>query len=166
MGHRLSGTDRIAYEHELLVNLSGLMANGRGEDDLQGHAHQWVPFAHPNDGGVAFIDHRPGPTYGRVYEMGIGSGAVEAATWGASLTELFDALATSLYTGEPFRGDWPDPYELPSGHFHLSWVGSNRTKMASMQDWPPPQRLDSPLQPAPATGRKLGRSLGALIVPS
>ncbi|MET8218305.1 SMI1/KNR4 family protein [Streptomyces hirsutus] len=165
LGHRLNDTEHIIRQHEWLVHERELIAVGQGEDDLYGHAHQWVPFAHPNDGGTAFVDHRPGPTYGHVYEMGIGSGA-DATKWASSLAELFDDLATSLDTGEPFRGSWPNPYELPSRHFCLSWDSSTRTKIASMQDWPPPRRLDSPLRPAATTGRGLGRRLGALIPPS
>jgi hypothetical protein len=27
---------------------------------------QWVVFAEPDDGGMSFVDHAPGPTYGHV----------------------------------------------------------------------------------------------------
>uniref|UniRef100_UPI003FD6CA23 SMI1/KNR4 family protein n=1 Tax=Streptomyces luteireticuli TaxID=173858 RepID=UPI003FD6CA23 len=123
LGHRLNHTDRIASEHRILADFgeentaSGLWE----EDELNGHAHQWVPFAHPNDGGVAFIDHRPGLTYGRVYEMGIGSGDIDGTEWASSLTELFDRLASSLEAGTPFKHYWPGTYEHPSGQHCIDW---------------------------------------------
>ncbi|MER6107788.1 SMI1/KNR4 family protein [Streptomyces hirsutus] len=60
LGHRLNDTEHIIRQHEWLVHERELIAVGQGEDNLYGHAHQWVPFAHPNDGGTAFVDHRPG----------------------------------------------------------------------------------------------------------
>ncbi|WP_049570259.1 SMI1/KNR4 family protein [Streptomyces sp. SBT349] len=123
LGHRLDHTDRIAETHRMLVDFGEQnIASGLWEeDDLNGHAHQWVPFAHPNDGGVAFIDHRPGPTYGRVYEMGIGSGAVDGTEWASDLAELFGSLADSLEAGTPFSHFWPVTHEHPSGRFYLTW---------------------------------------------
>ncbi|GAB1333418.1 hypothetical protein ACE1SV_00080 [Streptomyces sp. E-15] len=163
LGHRLSDTEHIAGRHKWLVDVGAELIAGdvRNEETLYGHSHQWVPFAHPNDGGIAFIDHRPGPTYGHVYEMGIGSGATEATKWASSLSELFDDLVTSLDTGEPFLQFRPTPYELPSGHFCLTWDIGNRSQNGDTQPWPTPRPLDAPLRPASAT--RLGRSLGALI---
>ncbi|WP_129261114.1 SMI1/KNR4 family protein [Streptomyces sp. M3] len=167
-GHRLNDTEHIARQHEWLVGAGAELIAGdaRNEESLYGHAHQWVPFAHPNDGGIAFIDHRPGPTYGRVYEMGIGSGAIAATQWASSLSELFDDLATSLDTGEPFQQSWPTPYKLPSAHFCLTWDSGNRRKSGDIQAWPPPRPLDSPLRSSSTTRRRLGRPLGTLIPPS
>ncbi|MFJ3762559.1 SMI1/KNR4 family protein [Streptomyces sp. NPDC090080] len=163
LGHRLSDTEHIADRHRWLIDVGAELIAGDApnEETLYGHAHQWVPFAHPNDGGIAFIDHRPGPTYGHVYEMGIGSGATEATKWASSLSELFGNLVTSLDTGEPFLHFWPTPHELPSGHFCLTWEIGNRRKNGETRPWPTPRPLDSPLLPAPAAG--LGRSLGALL---
>lgn len=164
LGHRLSGTDRIARQHGWLVDEGAEVIAGGvwEEDDLCGHAHQWVPFAHPNDGGIVFVDHRPGPSYGHVHEMGIGSGAVDATKWASSLAELFDDLAASLETGEPFQRSWPTPHELPSGQFCLTWDHRPRTESSGTQGWPPPRRPFPPLRPA-SPRRGLGRGLGALI---
>ncbi|MFD3730651.1 SMI1/KNR4 family protein [Streptomyces sp. NPDC058632] len=166
LGHRLIGTDSIARGHEFLADeMAELIANGYWEEDtLYGHAHQWVPFAYPIDGGIAFVDHRPGPTYGHVYETGLGSGAVEATRWASSLAELFDGLAASLDTGERYLRDWPTPYELPSGHFCLVWDSrTTRPGNSGTRDWPSPRPLDSPLRSASALPPpRLGRALGAL----
>ncbi|GGU67857.1 hypothetical protein GCM10010274_65360 [Streptomyces lavendofoliae] len=80
-----------------------------------------MPFALPNDGGVAIVDHRPGPSYGRVYEMGIGSGNLDGALWATGLTQLFRTLTDSLESGGPFLCYWPTPYEDESGHRCLEW---------------------------------------------
>ncbi|WP_299535220.1 SMI1/KNR4 family protein [uncultured Streptomyces sp.] len=160
LSHRLLGTEAIATAQEHL-------ANGLGEavavlscgDDLYDHAHQWVPFARPNDGGTAFIDHRPGPTYGHVYEMGLGSGATEATGWAVDLAGLFDALATSLESDTPFVGWWPEPLELRSGHTCLGWDHSARPVGSG---WPAPRTPVPAVRPARHENRKLGRLLGTL----
>jgi len=162
LGHRLSTTDRIAREHEWLVHEREIIAVGREEDDLYGHAHQWVPFAHSNDGGIAFVDHRPGPTYGHVHEMGIGSGA-DATTWASCPADLFGRLAASLETGGPFQSSWPMPHGLPSGQFCLVWSTCPRTESGGIRDWPPPRRPASPLRPASPTRRGLGRKIATLV---
>ncbi|MEU6579003.1 SMI1/KNR4 family protein [Streptomyces sp. NPDC046805] len=145
LGHRLNGTDRIAREHRWLVDEgAAIIGDGWGEDKdvLYGHADQWVPFAHPNDGGIVFVDHRPCPTYGHVYEMGIGSGDSEATKWASSLAELFEGLAASLDNGQPFQGSWPTPYALPSGHFCLTWDARTPMESGGTQDWPSQRQLD------------------------
>ncbi|MGA5135296.1 SMI1/KNR4 family protein [Streptomyces olivoreticuli] len=93
LGHRLSCTSRIASQHAGLVEF--------GKEGLNGHAHQWVPFALPRDGGAALIDHRPGPMYGHVYEMGIGSGAVGATEWAPRLAGLFNVRSAPSRPGRP-----------------------------------------------------------------
>ncbi|MEX2985723.1 SMI1/KNR4 family protein [Streptomyces sp. C36] len=129
LGHRLSCTSRIASQHVELVEFGeeNLASELWEEDDLNGHAHQWVPFALPIDGGVAFVDHRPGPTYGRVYEMGIGSGAVDATEWAPSLAGLFNVLADALETGAPFRHYWPEVRSTSSDLRCLEWDIRTRT---------------------------------------
>jgi cell wall assembly regulator SMI1 len=163
LGHRLSDTEHIASRHKWLVDVGAELIAGdvRNEETPYGHAHQWVPFAYPNDGGIAFIDHRPGPTYGHVYELGIGSGPSGVTKWASNLSELFDDLVTSLDTGEPFQQFRPTPYGLPSGHFCLTWDIDTQGESRDIQPWPTPRPLDLPLRPASAT--RLGRSLGALI---
>lgn len=115
-GHRLSGTDHIISARETLMDFHSDFAENWGdfwkEEEVVAHSHQWVIFAEPNDGGMAFVDHRPGPTYGHVYEFGMGSGASEVTEWGTSLSALFDALATALETGTPFQGAHPTLFEL------------------------------------------------------
>ncbi|MGW5588243.1 SMI1/KNR4 family protein [Streptomyces sp. NPDC003857] len=164
LGHRLSGTDLIAQQYESMKDgLAEIITTGWPEEDLRGHAHQWVEFARPNDGGTAFIDHRPGPTYGHVFEMGIGSGDIEGTKWASSLAKLFDQLATSLETGEPFRHYRPTSCELPSGHHCLTWDIGQRTEGDGIQNWPPPRRPDPPvrlLAIRPGQGPKLGRLIG------
>ncbi|WP_406193118.1 SMI1/KNR4 family protein [Kitasatospora sp. NBC_01560] len=123
LGHRLAATAEIASMHEILVEVGEENAEAElwEEDELAGHLHQCVPFALPNDGGVAFVDHRPGPTYGHVYEMGIGSGDLDGTHWGASLTEFVDAVTAALATGTPFRHHWPVAFEHPSGRTCVEW---------------------------------------------
>jgi cell wall assembly regulator SMI1 len=166
LGHRLIGTDLIAQRYERMKDgLAEIIAAGRPDEDLCGHAHQWVEFARPNDGGTAFIDHRPGPTYGHVFEMGIGSGDIEGTRWASSLAELFDQLATSVETGEPFRHYWPTSCELPSGHYCLTWEIGSRTESEGIQNWPPPRRPDLPVRLSadrPGQGPQLGRRIGEL----
>jgi cell wall assembly regulator SMI1 len=102
--HRLSSTSEMGQMHRILVGLGWHddPDSPWDEDCLNGHPHQWVPLALPNDGGVAFVDHRPGLTYGQVFEMGIGSGASEATLWATSLGELFVRLANALDGTVPF----------------------------------------------------------------
>lgn len=61
---------------------------------------------------MAFVNHAPGPTYGHVYEFGMGSGASDVTLWATSLTDLFDTLATALETGAPFQSMYPVFQEL------------------------------------------------------
>ncbi|MFJ5221252.1 hypothetical protein ACIP98_42530 [Streptomyces sp. NPDC088354] len=111
------------------------------------------------------IDHRPGQTYGHIFEMGIGSGDIEGTKWASSLAELFDQLAMSLETGHPFRYDWPTSRELPSGPHCLTWDIGSRTENHGIQNWPPPSRPDLPVRLSairPGRGPKLGRLPGEL----
>ncbi|KAB2350372.1 SMI1/KNR4 family protein [Actinomadura rudentiformis] len=108
LGHRLSTVQRIVWTRDTLVShYESSRPYFDAEEPVEAHADQWVPFAEPNDGGFAFVDHRPGPTYGQVYEFGMGSGAVEAKLWATSLTAFFEALATAVETGTPFQGYRP-----------------------------------------------------------
>ncbi len=123
LGHRLSSTAEIASMHKILVDVGEDNAEVElwDEEDLAGHLHPCVPFALPNDGGVAFVDHRPGPTYGHVYEMGIGSGDLEGTLWGSSLTEFVRAVTDALETGTPFKYYWPVTFEHSSGRTCVEW---------------------------------------------
>ncbi|WP_432091350.1 SMI1/KNR4 family protein [Streptomyces sp. NRRL F-5630] len=123
LGHRLMNMDEIAAQHRWCVGFKedNLASGLWHEEELQGHAHQWVPLARPNDGGIAFVDHRPGETYGHVYEIGIGSGDIDGSEWGTCLAEFFDGLAGSLETGEPFLHYVPGIYEHPSGKHCVDW---------------------------------------------
>ncbi|MFC8447876.1 hypothetical protein [Kitasatospora sp. NPDC057223] len=71
--HRLAVTTEIAAGHRVLVGIGreNTEAELWDEEDLVGRLHQCVPLALPADGGV-FVDHRPGATYGHVYEAGTG----------------------------------------------------------------------------------------------
>jgi cell wall assembly regulator SMI1 len=123
LGHRLASTTEIASSHEILVDVAedNDEADLWDEEDVAGHLGLCVPFALPNDGGVAFVDHRPGPTYGHVYEMGIGSGDLEGALWGVSLTEFVGAVTDALETGGPFLYHWPVTFEHAPGRTCVEW---------------------------------------------
>ncbi|WP_190217461.1 SMI1/KNR4 family protein [Streptomyces griseosporeus] len=123
LGHRLISTVDVAEMHKILVDVSedNVEAELWDEEDLAGHLHQCVPFAVPNDGGFAFVDHRPGPTYGHVFEMGIGSGDLEGTLWGSHLTEFVGAISHALETGAPFKNYWPTTFEHSSGRTCVEW---------------------------------------------
>lgn len=123
MGHRLAGTAGIATGHRELVELDEQYPSTDfwHEDDVEGHRRHWVPFAYPNDGGLAFIDHHPGATYGHVYEFGLGSGAVEASRWADSLTQFIATVTDSLTTGSAFRHFCPSTFQHPSGALCVDW---------------------------------------------
>ncbi|MGV9557248.1 hypothetical protein [Streptomyces sp. NPDC003401] len=74
-----------------------------------------MPFALPDDGGVAFVDHRPGPTYGHVYEMGVGYGDLDGTLEGSILTEFVRAVTDALESGTPFLYHRPAASEHSSG---------------------------------------------------
>jgi hypothetical protein len=122
LGHRLIGTGEITEMHWVLVDAGWHEPGSPWEqDDLHGHPHQWVPFALPIDGGVAFVDHRPGPTYGHVYELGIGSGDIDATLWAPSLAELFDRLAEAVERTAPFLYYLPRLEESSANGSTLTW---------------------------------------------
>ncbi|MEU2509735.1 SMI1/KNR4 family protein [Streptomyces sp. NPDC007863] len=123
LGHRLSSVDDILMMYDVLVDVGedNIEADLWEEDALAVNLDRCVPFALPNDGGVAFIDHRPGPSYGHVYEMGIGSGDLNGTLWATSLTELFRALTNALETSNPFLHYVPTTYEHESGHHCVEW---------------------------------------------
>jgi hypothetical protein len=101
--HRLLGAAEIAQRNFDLLELGWHHPDSPWpQDHLNAHTDRWVPFADPVDGGIAFVDHRSGPTYGHVYEIGIGSGDVDATLWATSLGELFDRLADALEGNAPF----------------------------------------------------------------
>ncbi|MFD7236002.1 SMI1/KNR4 family protein [Streptomyces syringium] len=123
LGHRLNHTDRNASAHRILVDFgqentaSGLWE----EDDLDGHAHQWVPFAHPNDGGVAFIDHRPGPTYAtsmRWVSARVTSTARSGLPTPPNCSTAWPAPSKPAHR---FKQYWPGTYEHPSGRHGIDW---------------------------------------------
>ncbi|WP_345675566.1 SMI1/KNR4 family protein [Yinghuangia aomiensis] len=62
-------------------------------DDAEAHIGYWVPFAADNDRGIAFVDHRPGPTYGYVYVFAEASGGWPPVETAPGLTDLFERLA-------------------------------------------------------------------------
>jgi len=92
------------------------------ENHVDGHIGRWVPFAHPNDGGIAFVHHQPGPLYGHVFEVGLGSGCWPPVEWATSLTAFFTALARSLQDGTPFHGERPTTHRHSSGRRTLHWT--------------------------------------------
>ncbi|MFJ6392255.1 SMI1/KNR4 family protein [Streptomyces sp. NPDC091972] len=122
-GHRLSGVDDIASMYDVIVDvgMDNIDADLWEDDALAVNLHRCVPFALPNDGGVAFVDHRPGPSYGHVYEMGIGSGDLEGTLWATSLTRLFEALTDALETDGAFLCYRPTFFEDASSHRCLEW---------------------------------------------
>ncbi|MGR6999201.1 SMI1/KNR4 family protein [Yinghuangia aomiensis] len=62
-------------------------------DDAEAHIGAWVPFAADNGGGIAFVDHLPGPTYGYVYVFAEASGGWPPVETAPRLTDLFERLA-------------------------------------------------------------------------
>jgi cell wall assembly regulator SMI1 len=124
-GHyRLIDAARIAGERSMLLQFSDDFPEIWGEwpdDAVVAHAHQWVTFAQRNDGGIAFVDHRPGSTYGHVYEFGMGSGASDVDEWATSPTDFFDAIANSLKTGRQFKRYHPTIHESSPNGRRLSW---------------------------------------------
>ncbi|MEU2655018.1 SMI1/KNR4 family protein [Streptomyces sp. NPDC007325] len=122
-GHRLCGVDDIMTMYDVLVDVGedNIDADLWEDDELAVNLHRCVPFALTNDGGVAFVDHRPGPSYGHVYEMGIGSGDLDGTLWATSLTQLFRTLADAVESDGPFLFYRPAPYEDGSGHRCLEW---------------------------------------------
>ncbi|MGW4767067.1 SMI1/KNR4 family protein [Nocardia sp. NPDC004278] len=110
--YQLLDTAVIASDHRWCVGFGAEnIASGLREDSLFGHAHQWVPIARSIDAGVLFIDHRPEPTYGHVYEAGIGSGAIDGTLWGSSLAAFFDTIASVLNARTDFQDFRPEVYE-------------------------------------------------------
>ncbi|SUA77073.1 Uncharacterised protein [Nocardia otitidiscaviarum] len=108
MAYMLDSIDRILDGHEWRTTFSAEnRASGMPEETLYGHAHQWVPIAHSIDAGILFVEHRPGPTYGHVIELSIGSGAFEGTLWAETLLEFFDTLTHSLDTRTPFHDQTP-----------------------------------------------------------
>jgi len=123
-GHRLNGVARIISEHRMFTEVFEEDAEDPedwAEEPLIAHAEMWVPIAHPNDGGLVFVDHCPGPTFGEVYEMGVGSGDIEGHRWAGSLAEFFEALADGLEGGERFRYYRPAMAEDSAGTRCLEW---------------------------------------------
>ncbi|GAA5100228.1 SMI1/KNR4 family protein [Nocardia iowensis] len=123
MGYMLDSIDRILAGHEWRTTFSAEnRAIGIPEETLYGHAHQWVPIAHSIDAGILFVEHRPGPTYGHVIELGIGSGAFEGTLWANTLLEFFDALTHSLDTRTPFHDQTPGVRESNlTEEIYLHW---------------------------------------------
>ncbi|MER5351419.1 SMI1/KNR4 family protein [Kitasatospora sp. NPDC002551] len=123
LGHRLLPTEHILTRHRTYVELFPVDTCDPGDwGTLVGHARWWVPIALPNDGGVLFVDHLPGPTHGHVYEMGIGSGDIEGSLWATSLADMFTALTGSLTTGRPaFHHFVPETQRHASGRHRIDW---------------------------------------------
>ncbi|MET9506519.1 SMI1/KNR4 family protein [Streptomyces sp. NPDC006622] len=121
--HQLCSVDDIVMMYDVLVEIGEDFVGGGSADkaELAANLHRCVPFALPNDGGVALIDHRPGPSYGHVYEMGIGSGDLDGTFWATGLTELFRALCDALETGTPFLHYWPTNSKDQLGRGSLEW---------------------------------------------
>lgn len=123
MGYMLDPIAQILAGHEWRTTFSAEnRAMGIPEETLYGHAHQWVPIAHSIDAGILFVEHRPGPTYGHVIELGIGSGAFEGTLWANTLLEFFDALTHSLDTDTPFHDQTPGLRESNlTAKIYLDW---------------------------------------------
>lgn len=126
LSHRLLSTAEIPSAHEVLVevhedHVAPYLTDDEDAEEVAGHLHRCVPFALPNDGGVAFIDHQPGPTYGHVVEMGIGSGDLDGTLWGPSLAEFAGAVTDALETGTAFLSYWPTTFAHSSGRSCIDW---------------------------------------------
>jgi len=124
LGHRLIGLDGITSQYDgIVVELAeedsadrpvayaGFFGGDTRGDALGAHIRRWVPFAMVDDGEIAFVDHRLGPSYGCVHAFGVESGGWPPVKWAHNLTDLFDRLAGSLESGEPFQGLRPRSHE-------------------------------------------------------
>lgn len=126
LGYRLNSTSQIIKDHASLLAFYEDFPENWGERDIFGenpvaHSRQWVPIADSNDGGLAFVNHRPGGTYGYVYEFGMGSGASSAVEWASSLAGFFDKLTRALERAEPFEPYEPHFYQNSAGQRLLAW---------------------------------------------
>ncbi|MFF4922794.1 SMI1/KNR4 family protein [Kitasatospora sp. MY 5-36] len=122
LGHRLIPTEHILTRHREFAEV--LPPETFGPESwrhLVSHAHWWVPIALPNDGGLLLVDHLPGPVYGHVYEMGLGSGDADGSLWATSLADMFTALTDSLTTGRQFHHFAPDTHRHAPGHHRIDW---------------------------------------------
>jgi cell wall assembly regulator SMI1 len=119
LSYRLATAAEIAEEHRTLVSY----ADEHPDEEEADRVRWWVPFGLPwcEGTGLAFVDHRPGPTYGAVCEYGAGRDLSGPAPWGADLAGFFTALADAVRTGEPFLDHWPVREESASGQPCLGW---------------------------------------------
>ncbi|MEU8901616.1 SMI1/KNR4 family protein [Nocardia sp. NPDC048505] len=123
-GYQLIDADGIIAAHHSSVDIMRRVLTPElwQEDELYGHMHQWATIAHSVAGGALIIDHRPGPAYGHVYEIGIGSGTTEGTLWGTSLAAFVRRVANALNTRSAFRDEWPTVRESElSGQILLAW---------------------------------------------
>lgn len=124
--YRLLDVEKIASDHRFFVKEAARNREVFPEDDLWGHMDQWAPIARSIDAGVLFVDHRPGPRYGHVYEMGIGSGDIDGKLCGPTLTAFFDTVAGALDARTELWSFRPEVYESElSGQTLLTWVPSS-----------------------------------------
>lgn len=122
LGHRLLSVAEITESHALAVDLGLDLAGEYDADELLGHTDHWVPFARSDDGGMAFVDHHPGPAHGVVWEVGLGSGDFSGDRWAPDLTTLVATLADCLEGPRPLWDTWwPTRQEHAPGHVHLAW---------------------------------------------
>ncbi|MFJ9743588.1 SMI1/KNR4 family protein [Streptomyces sp. NPDC101166] len=123
-GYMLDSIDQILAGHQQRMDLSAqTRALGSSEDDdLYAHAYQWVPIAHSISAAILLVEHRPGPSYGHVISLGIGSGDFEGTKWADTPLEFFDALTDSLNTRRPFHDETPGVRESDStGEILMYW---------------------------------------------
>ncbi|MGI5171514.1 SMI1/KNR4 family protein [Spirillospora sp. CA-253888] len=105
--HRLGGCKEIVGFREILVDLSEDWAEAFRDWDedatepVEAHLDHWVPFAFSVDGGMVFVDHHPGATYGQVYEAGLGAGGTPEY-WAADLADFFERITRALETDTAF----------------------------------------------------------------
>jgi cell wall assembly regulator SMI1 len=126
LSYQLLDISKIASDHRFFVKEAVLNREVFPEEHLLGHMQQWAPIARSVDAGVLFVDHRPGPTYGHVYEMGIGSGVIDGRFCGPTLTAFFDTVAGALDNGTNLWSFRPEVYESElSGQTLLTWVSSS-----------------------------------------
>ncbi|MDH6115632.1 hypothetical protein P3T36_007249 [Kitasatospora sp. MAP12-15] len=115
LGHRLNTIERIVTEHRSFADLFAQDACDPEDRDSK------PLIAHPGDGGLLFVDHCQGSTYGHLYEMGVGSGDIDGHLLATDLADLFTALTDSLDSGRPFHRFTPGSHRHTSGHHRIDW---------------------------------------------
>ncbi|WTX00995.1 hypothetical protein OG216_47085 (plasmid) [Streptomycetaceae bacterium NBC_01309] len=143
-GHRLSDVDAIVRASEATKDqaadlgqpsVSDLVADADADaddefadeglhDSPEAHVAYWVPLSDTVTGAAIFVDHRPGPCYGHVYEIDFANGGMPEF-WAVDVANLFGTLTDTWENGGSFRGHRPAATTTPEGRRVLDWEFRN-----------------------------------------